>query len=629
MRGEGASGAFHEQLGRALRELVRGFDEADQRAGGALLGPRSAEGLGAILAGLVTALLRVLVLALAAERGLLAGAGGISPAELRAELDDDRRRGATLAEHRCAWARLTAAFRAVHAARGGGLFDPARFPFLERGGPSDASVLTVLDELLVIRGELVRWAELEIEELGRAYEALIGLDLCAARGDSLVLLPAHKVVDLDALLAAPGAARALELTAQAGGVTPVRLAAALARADSTETLRAALARRASPRWPDPVPKGSLFLEPGEERRRSGAHYTPRALTQPLVARTLAPLLARAGALELRICDPAMGSGAFLVEVCRQLGDSLAAAGVEGAHQLVAERCLHGVDRDPIAVEVARVSLWLLAGARDRPFSFVDHALRAGDALLGEGSPGGPARAAAERLCRDLDREPLHWPQAFPEVFARVGHGFDAFVGNPPWVAYAGRAAQPLPADLFEFYRRYYPSFRGYRTLHALFVYRAASLLRPGGRLGLVVPTSILGFWAATSRRVARTTRSVKSTPSCPTSATRSRVCSSRRWACCRRGGSCRTSTPRARRGGSLATISIRGRASSSTASPRCRRCRPRASVSGGSRRAATTPGSSHGPTHRRRPSWCPSAKAPTSAHSARCRRAFTWIRTLW
>jgi hypothetical protein len=80
-------------------------------------------------------------------------------------------------------------------------------------------------------------------------------------------------------------------------------------------------------------------------------------------------------------------------------------------------------------------------------------------------------------------------------------GFDAFIGNPPWVAYAGRAAQPLADELFDFYVRHYPSFFGYRTLHGLFVYRAASLLAPGGRLGLVVPTSIsdLGGYEPTRR----------------------------------------------------------------------------------------------------------------------------------
>jgi type I restriction-modification system DNA methylase subunit len=80
----------------------------------------------------------------------------------------------------------------------------------------------------------------------------------------------------------------------------------------------------------------MVLQPSEERRRSGSHYTPRTLTEPIVRTTLEPILARLrGAdgrpprptqiLDLKVCDPAMGSGAFLVEACRQLGDALVEA----------------------------------------------------------------------------------------------------------------------------------------------------------------------------------------------------------------------------------------------------------------------------------------------------------------
>src|SRR5262249_42762032 len=88
--------------------------------------------------------------------------------------------------------------------------------------------------------------------------------------------------------------------------------------------------------PDLVPTGAMVLQPSEERRRSGSHYTPRALTQPIVRTSLEPILAQlrgkndrppraAQILDLKVCDPAMGSGAFLVEACRQLGDALVEA----------------------------------------------------------------------------------------------------------------------------------------------------------------------------------------------------------------------------------------------------------------------------------------------------------------
>ena len=351
--------------------------------------------------------------------------------------------------------------------------------------------------LLAEDGARLRYEELAVEPIGGAYEGLVGFELRAADGDTMLVLPDHAALDLDALLAVPGAARAARLAEIAGSPTGDRLSAALARAETSGALRLALARRASPRWPGVVPRGSLYLQPGEARRRAGAHYTPRALTRPLIARALEPLLGgldAPGILALRVCDPAMGSGAFLVEACRQLADRVTQAdpAIDAitARGLVAERCLHGVDQDPLAVELARVSLWLVVGARDRPRSFVDPHLRCGDALVGVGPPDGPSRAATESVARALGRAAFHWPEELPEVFSAGRRGFDALLGNPPWVAYAGRAAQPLPDALFDFYLRYYPSFHGYRTLHGLFIYRCASLLAPGGRLGVVVPTSV-------------------------------------------------------------------------------------------------------------------------------------------
>lgn len=103
-------------------------------------------------------------------------------------------------------------------------------------------------------------------------------------------------------------------------------------------------------------------------------------------------------LDLKICDPAMGSGAFLVETCRQLGDYLIDAWA--AHNLiptdippdedevlyarrqVAQRCLYGVDKNIMAVDLAKLSLWLVTLAKDHPFTFLDHSLRHGDSLVG-------------------------------------------------------------------------------------------------------------------------------------------------------------------------------------------------------------------------------------------------------
>jgi hypothetical protein len=153
-----------------------------------------------------------------------------------------------------------------------------------------------------------------------------------------------------------------------------------------------------------VPKGTAVLQPSDERRRSSSHYTPRSFTGQIVERALKPIIEALSErptpgqiLDLKICDPAVGSGAFLVETCRQLGDELVRAWHNHnqvpyippdedetllARRIVAQRCLYGVDRNPMAVDLAKLSLWLATLAREHPFTFLDHNLRCGDSLVG-------------------------------------------------------------------------------------------------------------------------------------------------------------------------------------------------------------------------------------------------------
>ena len=136
------------------------------------------------------------------------------------------------------------------------------------------------------------------------------------------------------------------------------------------------------------------------RKATGTFYTPQPIADYLVRRTLAPLVRDAAPeqiLELRVVDPAMGSGAFLVAACRYLAAAYESALVRsgGCHagdlgpsersairRAIAERCLYGVDRNPMAVQLGRLSLWLATLAADRPLSFLDHRLQVGDSLLG-------------------------------------------------------------------------------------------------------------------------------------------------------------------------------------------------------------------------------------------------------
>ena len=150
-----------------------------------------------------------------------------------------------------------------------------------------------------------------------------------------------------------------------------------------------------------VERGSVSLQPGSGvRKATGTFYTPQPIADYLVRRTLGPLVRDATPehiLQLRIVDPAMGSGAFLVAACRFLANAYEIALVRcggchatdigdaeriGIRRTIAERSLYGVDLNPMAVQLARLSLWLATLAADRPLSFLDHRLQVGDSLLG-------------------------------------------------------------------------------------------------------------------------------------------------------------------------------------------------------------------------------------------------------
>ncbi|MCY4424817.1 MAG: hypothetical protein OXC06_17275, partial [Acidimicrobiaceae bacterium] len=169
-------------------------------------------------------------------------------------------------------------------------------------------------------------------------------------------------------------------------------------------------------------QGDVYVTETGSRRDSGTAYTTRELADEVVEHALAPLCYSPGPqdtadttkwrirqseeiLDLKVCDPAVGSGAILVAACRYLaerlieawrsqGDPRATEAVTAAddpnrldvvieaRRMAAERCCYGVDRNPMATEMAKLSMWLTTVAKDRPFTFLDHAIQSGDSLLG-------------------------------------------------------------------------------------------------------------------------------------------------------------------------------------------------------------------------------------------------------
>ncbi|RWX18271.1 hypothetical protein EHI42_08635 [Rhizobium hidalgonense] len=635
----------------ALHELLRGIHQAD---------PERIEGLAEtdshhLYEGLLTCLMRLVFLLYAEDRDLLPSSpdpqlktlweGAYSVKTLYAKLlTDEALNPDTMDERRGGWGQLLAVFRIIHeghgdwvARRGGKLFDPDVFPFLEGRDKvstkddarvlaiSDGCILRILHGLMTVEarslsGEKIRerlsYRSLDVESIGSVYETVMGFTALRADEQMIALRDEKKLptfIGLETLLAQKPNDRqkwlkdhAIKLSAKQAKVIKdaVDVPALLDAFGGLIDLRAA---------PDgsAIAPSTPYLQPTEERRRSGSHYTPRSLTEPIVRHALEPAFERIGpkaspeaVLSLKVCDPACGSGAFLVEACRQLGARLEQAwnmyGAEKptippdedealhARRLVAQKCLYGVDRNPMAVDLARLSLWLATLARDHEFTFLDHAIKSGDSLVGltrheieaahwdasklglplfrsmikeaverarEGreairnAPDDVTRAVQESRYRRVETEveparivgdaviaaffaadkprtreieratveswigghlqprweflkskaeafrseqawrPFHWEIEFPEVFARDNPGFEAIIGNPPFLG-GLRISNELGMRYFDFLVAVNEGAGYVCDLSAYFFRRAFEYLRVGGTLGLVATNSI-------------------------------------------------------------------------------------------------------------------------------------------
>jgi hypothetical protein len=493
------------------------------------------------------------------------------------------------------WDALRAASRMAHGgcragdlavtAFNGRLFSPARTPLAERRGLDDEAARRAIVALSTRPSadgegrERISYRDLAVEQLGAVYETLLDYTPHADRSTQT-------------RSAGPSRSRALVVS----------------------------------------------LRPGSGiRKDTGTFYTPQPIVDYLVRDTLAPFVREATPeqiLALKVLDPSMGSGAFLVGACRYLSHAYERALVEHGRCLsadldeptraafrrqIAERCLYGVDLNPRAVQLARLSLWLTTLAGDKPLTFLDHRLRVGDSLAGTWlsllrTPPHPKRSASvlplfpEAAATDAIRDALpvrfrlasnpndtaaqvrekeralaalrapdtalarwtrianlwcaawlanppvpagtfaaladtilsggssllsggsslalstaaallarvddaaasrrffQWELEFPEVFfdadgRRSPHGgFDVVVGNPPWDMVRAdshgdrREARSEAAALVRFARDsgvYDARADGHVNRYQLFVERAVALARPGGRIGMVLPSGLV------------------------------------------------------------------------------------------------------------------------------------------
>ena len=367
-------------------------------------------------------------------------------------------------------------------AYGGSLFNPDRFPFLEgrKKGTSwrdteasplpinNRTVLHLLEALQLLQIKMpgggkaearrLSFRALDIEQIGHVYEGLLDHTAKRATEPFLGLTGTRKnepeipLAELEQFLAKGEADLIKYLKETTGKEVKAILKLLKVELDTQDIARFrtvcqgddALWKRVQPfagfirvdnfGYPVVILPGNVFVTAGTDRRSSGTHYTPRSLTEPIVQYTLEPLVYVGPAegnpkeewklksarelLDLKICDMACGSGAFLVQAARYMSERVLEAWEEAkqanpstpgitpeglpsmgktneslipedaaerktyAMRLIAQRCLYGVDKNPLAVEMAKLSLWLLTVAKDKPFEFLDHSIRHGDSLVG-------------------------------------------------------------------------------------------------------------------------------------------------------------------------------------------------------------------------------------------------------
>lgn len=308
---------------------------------------------------LMRVIYRVLFLLFAEQRGMMPGRNSIYAREY--SVSNLRERAERGEQHRDVhgdlWEGLKVTFRMVSEgvpsldvpAFDGELFDNSKIPRLMSLSCSNGELLEAIRYLTLVEQEgvtqRISYAELGVEELGSVYESLLDFTPRVAKAD----------LDLDG---------------------------------------------------DAVFAGRFFLDPrGFERKSTGSYYTHPTLVSRLILSSLEPVLeerlteagedkqAREEALlSIKVCDPACGSAAFLIAANNLLGAELArvrtgndypAEGqVRRARRDVLSHCIYGVDRNPMAVELAKVSLWINAAVSDKPLNFMDHHIKNGNSLIG-------------------------------------------------------------------------------------------------------------------------------------------------------------------------------------------------------------------------------------------------------
>ena len=281
----------------------------------------------------------------------------------------------------------------------GGLFNPGQHPFLERYGIGDDALAQVIELLTRSeQGERITYRDLDVRHLGDIYEGLLEYQPRIADQDLVIVSNRGRET-----VAPSKSAPNREVAYQGGEV--------------------------------------YLLTDNDERKATGSYYTPDYIVRYIVENTLAPLCKNKTVdeiLSLKILDPATGSGHFLVGAVDYLAEELithpdalhmtetASDETELAYwrRRVVESCVYGVDLNPMAVELAKLSLWLHTVAKGEPLSFLDHHIRCGDSLIGAKIENLPNLPELRRNRRNTSQSQTEMQMEFPftdRVATAIGH----------------------------------------------------------------------------------------------------------------------------------------------------------------------------------------------------------------
>ena len=280
----------------------------------------------------------------------------------------------------------------------GGLFNPQQHPFLERYEIDDDALAQVIELLTRTKdGERIVYRDLDVRHLGNIYEGLLEYQPRIAAEDPVIIS---------------------EKGSETG--TP----------------------KSTPYQEVAYPEGAIYLLTDKgERKATGSYYTPDYIVRYIVENTLAPLCEGKSVdeiLSLKILDPATGSGHFLVGVVDYLAEELithpdAAFMTDTASEetelafwrrRVVESCVYGVDLNPMAVELAKLSLWLHTVAKGQPLSFLDHHIRCGNSLIGAKIENLSHLPELKKSRRKTDEPQTEFTMTFPftdTVATAIGH----------------------------------------------------------------------------------------------------------------------------------------------------------------------------------------------------------------